>query len=150
MSIDVRNIAIAKKCLNGGGGSGITINYIGEFESGRYDSLRKTIVDFKTGQYARSDYAELTADNFLILPKTKSQTAEGYSITLNNFGTATKTLARTWDHDQWEYDQSSGKLTFYGGLYSAALYNDNVKTSDILKLKYKIYIIKPGLSQAIS
>lgn len=133
----------------GGGGSSVTIEYIDSFASGSGSSSKT--VNFKTGTYARDDYASLTTDNFLIIP---SRSSSGASASFDNTGSGSKAVLKgtttCYSHKDFTYNASTGVLTFYGGIHSEVGTNAATQFTWNGTANYKIYIIKPGLSQVVS
>lgn len=128
----------------GGGGSSVTIEYIDNIASGSGSSSKT--VNFKTGTYARDDYASLTTDNFLIIPHRGSN---GVSVQASASGLG-YAWAYSYGHKNFSYSASTGVLTFYGGVRTELIASGTVKQSGATTANYDIYIIKPGLSQVVS
>lgn len=136
---------------SGGGGGDVTIEYVGQFTSGKGATTAKSI-DFKTGDYARADYAELTADNFIVLPVRSSsnyslESARGIG---NTAYWCSKTTIGNKLHD---YTPSTGILKFYGGVSTeAGTYNAasggtyTQRYTGTGNMNYKVYITKPPIS----
>lgn len=130
---------------SGGSGGGASIEYVGQFTSGSGESAAKT-VNFASGTYARDDYAELTIDNFIVLPvrsnsykSTTSSAGSGGSMG----GWTTKAMVANKYH---EYTASSGTFKFYGGYGSQAIQGGSARATASGTVNYKIYIVKPGIS----
>lgn len=130
-------------------GTSVTIEYIGNIASGSGSSSKT--VNFKTGTYARDDYASLTEDNFLIIP---ARSSSGASASFDNTGHGGKTVIKgtttCYSHKNFTYSASTGVLTFYGGVYSSVESGTTTQFTWSGTANYKIYIIKPGLSQVVS
>ena len=133
-----------------GSGTSITIESIGNITSGSGSSSKT--VNFKTGTYARDDYASLTIDNFLIMPHRTTSGSISASFdngsTIKNVATGTMTC---YSHKTPSYNSSNGVLTFYGGVYyTTANAGGTTQYTASASGNYDIYIIKPGLSQVVS
>ena len=136
----------------GGGGGGTSIEYVGEFSV--TSGSAATSVNLKTGTYARSDYAELTADNFIVIPKRgtsnlTSETPNRYATNNSLYHTAKGTMG----YKNHEYTASTGVLKFYGGVtiisgtypsYNSTTYTERQTVN--MSPKWKVYVVKPGIS----
>lgn len=137
---------------SGGGGGNVEVDYVGEFSVSTTASTAKTI-DFSTGTYARSDYAELTADNFLVLPvlSTSNVTKE---TSRNQGNTAYWTAKVNIGRKNHEYNPTTGTFKFYGGIDTAVGRWTKTTGGDYTQiasanasLSYKVYVIKPSLDE---
>lgn len=127
-----------------GGGGGASIEYVGEFTSGSGTSANS--IDLSTGTYARSDYAELTTDNFLVLLKRSgtTKTCDTGSVSGGSIGGwSAKASVTTKAH---EYTPSTGIFKFYGG-FGVTITQGSQRGSASGSLTYDVYVIKPGLSE---
>ena len=128
---------------DGSGGNKVTVEYIDTVTSGSGSSSKT--VNFKTDTYARDDYADLTIDNFLIIPHRGSN--EISTSTSNSAGFA---YAYSYAHKNFSYNASTGVLTFYGGVRAEVQASSQVKAYSNTTAPYDIYIIKPTLSEVIA
>lgn len=130
------------------GGGGFSIEYVGQITSATGYSSAKS-VDLKTGTYARADYAELTADNFIVLP-VRSNSYKSV-VTDNTSGgsiggwTGTAYVANKYH----EYTPSTGTFKFYGG-YGAKVAQSTYSGTKNASLNYDIFVCKPPLSTIMS
>lgn len=133
----------AKK--SGGSGGGASIEYVGEIASATGYSSAKT-VNFKTGTYARTDYAELTTDNFIVLPVRSSSYKSKTSSTGSGGSAGGWTAIAYVANKNHEYNQSTGDFKFYGGYGASANQGGSARCTVTDSINYKIYIVKPGIS----
>lgn len=139
--------------LKSGSSGGASIEYVGTF-SASSGSTSATSVNLKTGTYARDDYADLTADNFIVVPKRgtsnlTSTTPDRYRSNNQVYHAAQGIMG----YKNHEYTASTGTLKFYGGVtvtsgtYSGLNTSDyTAKTSVNMSPQWKVYVVKPGLS----
>ena len=145
-------MAFYRAAIGGGGGGGTSIEYVGEFTASS-GGTSATTVNLASGTYARSDYASLTADNFIIVPKRGSSNLTGetpnrYRTNNTTYHAATGTVG----YKNHEYTASSGTLKFYGGVTINSCYSSSTsgslttQTTKNISVTYKVYVVKPGIS----
>ena len=128
-----------------GSSGGTTIEYVGQFNANSGHTSATTI-NLASGTYARADYAELTTDNFIVLP-----------VRSSSYKTASTSWMKGSTNDGWfasaymanknhEYTPSSGTFKFYGGFQAEHFYRTISKGTANGSVSYKVYIVKPGLS----
>lgn len=136
----------------GTGTGGVTIEYVGEFTANSGGSSATT-VNLASGTYARPDYADLTIDNFIVMPSrgTSNLTSE----TPNRFrtnNTVYHAAQGILGYKKHEYTAATGTFKFYGGVTINAGTSTSssgtlsTQTTVNMSPKWKVYVVKPGIS----
>lgn len=125
-------------------GSGAKAYYLGELDHG--------VTMDVSAKY--EDYANLTADNFIIVPKTKTASSQGQNTTYVDFGgwnnTLVDTNSATYNQPSVSYNPSTGSLSFTSTVVvGGSAYNTNLASPGDGKWNWTYPSVTSGLTAKV-